>query len=256
LKQHLNENNDKDSKKEKDAQNVANKDLRYADIIFDMVEIGHPGSWTLSAAERFGVKKKINEALLPAMDPVRASLRGVLDLTADGLKTKYLNNNYVKNLIDPQTLETFQADAKRIEAQILKETTELNNDLNATPQKKQEYTDKIEALKQEIAKVKEKIITAENEIAKKKTDTKENFDKGIELTSRLLYDLIKYSMPNKVAEVAWSLPVIGAGRNYKTLLEAVKTFYQKFFDNNDLNETLLVSITQRVLKLIEDQNAA
>lgn len=234
------------------------KDLRYADMIFDMVEMGLPGFWGLGLIDFLGAKtkisEKITEGLLPAMHPVRASLRGVIDLAVPGLAAKCLGDvNYVKNFVIPQTLETFKADAKRIEAQIVKETNVLNNDLKAASEKQQEYKDKIEALKQQNVKLKDEIAALEKKIAQKKVSTGKKFTEGLELTSRILFDLIKYSMPNKVAKLAWRG---AAGRNHEKLLKALQKFYQKFFDNNDLNETLLVNITEKALDLIETQNTA
>lgn len=75
---------------------------QYVDLIANMIKMGNFGGAfnkiivELASAE--SGKAILSGVLIPALHPIRASIREVTRLTADGLTAKYLDDDFIKAL--------------------------------------------------------------------------------------------------------------------------------------------------------------
>ncbi len=239
------------------------QNLQYVDMITNMIKMGDFDNYLMALIVYVGktkitAKKFLTKLLLPALQPVRGSLHGVIDMSVGGLEAKFLNDDYIKNLINPKTLEVLAARQKKINHEI-EDIEKRKKKPNAQVV---ELNKKIGALEIENGKI-EKDIEAlqklKDEEPQRQEKIQEKFNNGLQTTICLLYDLIEYSAKhaadrswkNNLAKWGWN---IVRKPNPEMLLKASENFYKKFFDNEDLNEALLVNIMEKALKLVEEQN--
>lgn len=177
------------------------RNLQYADLITTMMQMGRFGGNPLNDKQTFFekilgkvkefdfVRNGLTEVILPAIHPLR-TLDGMIDLSIEGLREKYLNNGGIQYLLETDT----------------------------TPPEPKETTEAI-------------------------------FSKEIDAVAGLLYDLIEYSAG--VAKTGWHAV---AGPNPTHLSEVIKTLYGRLFSLDELNQALLVNVTQQALSLLESKN--
>lgn len=254
LKQYFNEEND------------GNK--QYAEMIGNMVKMGNFGGTFNKLLVFFTGNEKakglLTQVLVPALNPVRNSLRGTMDLTADGLNANFLNDNYVKNLVNPPTKEALTERKNKIEEKIKRENDDIN-DLEPTDPKAAKHIARIDALTLEKARIDEGLRAAQEKIdaePRRQEDIKNRFDKGLELTTRMLYDLIEYAVRNTATKndklnkiITWGWHQV-ADYNHEHLLEATRAIYDTFFENHYLNEALQVKMLEKTLNLVERKNSS
>lgn len=239
------------------------QNLQYVEIITNMIKMGNFDNYLMSliiyvTKNTTTAKMILTKALLPVLHPVRASLRNVTDLAAGGLEAKFLNDDFIKNMINPKTIESLKKKKKKLKHE--------KEDIDKRKQKPNapivELNEKIDTLNEKIEEVKEEIEALQkikDEEPKRQEEIKEKFDRGLEVSTLLLYDLIEYSAKhatdsswkNRLAKMGWN--AFPRKPDSKALLEASERFYQKFFDNEDLNEALVVKITEQALKLVAEQ---
>lgn len=177
------------------------RNLQYADLITTMMQMGRFGGNPLNDKKTFVekilgkvkdfdfVRNGLTEVILPALHPLR-TLDGMIDLSIDGLREKYLHNDGIRYLLETDT----------------------------APSEPRETTEAI-------------------------------FSKEIDTTAGLLYDLIEYSAG--VAKTGWHAV---AGQTPAHLSEVIKTLYGRLFSLDELNQALLVNVTQQALSLLESKN--
>lgn len=230
-------------------QSENDKNTQYVKIINNISQLGEIDHAFLVGFGTGLFESRLTDVLLRAMHPVRASIRRVTELTNKGLMSKFLQDKYVENLVNPQTKESWEAELIEIDKSLSKisQEQEQTNDRKKMKTLKRKFKE-LGNLKTQI---KENIEKAEVERAKedkRQSDINTKFDKGLELTSRILFDLLEDHM-NKWAFKGLRFVTPDASALHEVML----TFYQNFFDNSDLLEALQVNITEKVLTLMESK---
>ncbi len=224
--------------------------MQFVDIITHTIKMGNFGGAFNKIV--LGIikmeKENLNKVIVPAMHPIRASIRNVTDLTVEALKANYLNDNYIKNLVNPQSLEILKAQEEKLQKEIQKREN-VKKDCKDND-KIVEHNKALAALAEKKVKIQEKIVAAQIELdnePERQANIERKFDDGLQLTTRMLYDLIEYSHPAAKAGMK-------VATDPKRFLEDSKSFYNKFFDNEDLNEALVVNVLEKSLDLVEAKN--
>ncbi|KIC75994.1 hypothetical protein DB41_GR00060 [Neochlamydia sp. TUME1] len=106
------------------------KQTVYVDMIANIIKMGKLGGDPTASKTTFletfiqhitktsRVRNALTAVLVPAMHPVRASILGITDLTAQALNKKYLNDQFIKNLLNPETLNTLKAKEQQLKRKI------------------------------------------------------------------------------------------------------------------------------------------
>lgn len=232
--------------------NENDNNTKYVDIILNVIKMSKLGGKKI---DNFFVKqltktKVVREGftgvLVPAMHPIRASLRGVIDIAADGMRAKYLDGKYIKTLINTKTLKSLKNEERSLLDKIKTEEN-AKKDLRLDDPRIQKRLEKLDNLDKELKKVQRQITAAEEEIKESQSEDRKNaindkFKTGLKLTTNMLYDSLAFlTKPNAVFKP-------------EDLFKASETFHEKFFNNEDLNTALLVNLMQKALELVKKKN--
>ncbi|KIC75993.1 hypothetical protein DB41_GR00050 [Neochlamydia sp. TUME1] len=100
--------------------------------------------------------------------------------------------------------------------------------------------------------------TSAVKIKEKEAKMERQFQQGLSLTATILYDLINFFVNENQSFWAnqlgkWGLWMASVDEIH--LQEVLKTFYDKFFHNDDLNEGLFLEIVQMFLKRVQEKSA-
>lgn len=249
------------------------KNTKYVTMLANMTKLGQFGKYKF-ILDLDKVKEALTGVLVPALHPIRASLRAVTDATADSLRAQYLNGHYIKDLVTAKSLKAMEKKKTKIEEKIqeikvVKDDPNLKDDV-----KKNEYGKKIETLSEKLKKV-EGEIKAEMEVKEKKKEMEpkieEKYNKGLELTTKMIYDIIEYSinkathwnLANKGIKSIWN--VVSADPE-KGIWNAVvdpspthlgkscEKFLEEIFKYEELNMASLLQIMENALDLVEKKN--
>ena len=241
--------------------------MLYVDMITNIIKMGNFGGGGIlinndNILKVFGLEKvrsALTEAIVPALHPVRASLGGVTMLTVDGLRTKYLNDDYIKNLISPKTLAGLKVKKERKQVEIA-DIEKLNRALEKGNPKLLENDLKLANLQIKIGEIEQEMQEVQEQLDRepeRQLEIGRRYEDGLATTTSMLYDLIEFSVKNATGNgIINGIVNFVHGRanpNPEYMLQAIKDFYKKFFDNSDLNEALLVNVTEKALDLVEEK---
>ncbi|MBS4166645.1 Uncharacterized protein NEOC65_001737 [Neochlamydia sp. AcF65] len=249
------------------------KQTVYVDMIANIIKMGKlggdPTASKITFLETFiqhitqtsRVRNALTAVLVPAMHPVRASILGITDLMAQALNKNYLNDQFIKNLLNPETLNTLKVKKQQLKRQI----EDKRNLLKAAEDnhKAEQHNKKIIRLKEELEEIRravkfKKMGTSAEKIKENEAKMEGKFQQGLSLTATILYDLINFFVNENQSFWAnqlgkWGLWMASVDEIH--LQEVLRTFYDKFFHNDDLNEGLFLEIMQMLLKRIEEKSA-
>lgn len=231
------------------------KKALYVDVIINMTKLGDFANKLVQFFTSFQIgRSALLGWILPALHPVRASIREVTRLTAEGLKANYLSDEYIKSLVDPQTVKALTAKKVQIEEKIKQANKDKNNRPVKADHIKKDHQ-RVENLEAEKKKIEEAIRIAEEKLKdepKKQADIENRFNTGLETNAKLIYDLIDYSahQASPTAQKCWH----AYAKDHEKLHKALKSFYESFFHNHDLNEALQVNMMEKALALITKNN--
>jgi hypothetical protein len=232
----------------------------YVDLIADVMQMGEIGGIfnkiLVTTLNQF--KSTISAIIVPAMHPVRVSLRNVMELTVQGLRALYLNKDYIKSLLNQKSLPALEARKKNISDKIeqlktqqghllgIKDSEDNNNNgiANAVEQAN-EIDNNILKLKQEQIIVNDQIREEKRILNEKPTkdQVELKFDAQLKIFSSLIFDLIEYS----VGSTIWTKIC----KNPDRFHEIIQAFNKKFFEHDALFEAIMIEITNKALNLID-----
>lgn len=250
---------------------------QYADLIMHIMEMGRFGAnrtdkktltekiWGRTLTEALvdnfkdsdAVRDGLTKVLLPALHPVRGSLGGLMGLVVQGLKDKY-TESYIKGLVNPPSLAGLEKRRNKIEKKI-EDLQEKLEQPDLSEEQKAQFHLKLENLQNKSEETIEALENLEETsspeyIQRKQENIKNQFQEGLEVIARLLYDLVDHVAYNKGGALALGAWHKVAGVNPNHLIEVEKEFYAKFFRNPDLILDLLVKVTDDVLDVVEEKN--
>jgi hypothetical protein len=204
------------------------------------------------------IKSNMTKGMLPAMHPIRASVLNVTDLAAQFLKQQFLNDDYIKSLIVPQTLEELTKN-EEILSRKKQEILNLKNNLRDEFRKRNisqiDYEAKIKDYNERISEIDAKkididasLVKLRDEAAKapeRKAALEKEYDDLMSIMARLIYDFGYEKVP------LWTT-MAGNNKNYLRD-EVLKKCFDEIFINSDLNLALPIEIMHQVLAVMEEK---
>lgn len=227
------------------------KETTYFDIFINIIKMGNLNGAIkqfIEKASSFKYTEFINSNILLSLEPIRGSMRGMIDVVISGSREKFLDDKFIESIVNPITLDTLKSSLEATNGNI-KELTTIKLRLDPTDLQVGVLNARIKELEKEIIETKKQIEDKTKELNKEPErllTVQSKFNDGLNSTSLLAYDIINYST-NSLISFGFRTAL-----DTEQFQETMQDFYTKFFEVEALNVTLPIKIMEELMTTLEN----